>query len=407
MKQKLYLIMGCLLLANTPKVIAQCEGGRYANEIFNETVSTVTYSDTFSQQMDIYQPTGDTFSARPLIILAHGGSFIGGSRTADATVDSLCVRFAKRGYVTASIDYRLSTLSNMISTDSTLPIDEVIKAVSDGKAAIRYFVKDRATTNTYRIDTNNIFIGGNSAGAVLYMHVGYIDSLGACPSYIQTAMNNNGGFEGQSGNAGYTTKSRAIISLAGGLNKVSFVSAGGKPSVNCQGDQDAVVPYTCGYPNFGSSSFPITVHVLLCGLGSLEPQYVAESINHMSMVFPGAGHVPWDSDPAELNTVDSFVTVFLYNFVCSGPLTINGMRVNTEVSLFPNPASDVVNVRSTQPVSEITMYDGMGRTVFQANDINQMNYEINTSRLAKGLYVVKMRFANGDNTPVVRRIVVE
>lgn len=405
MKKKLYLMMGCILMLQAPKAVAQCAGGRYLNQIFSESVSTVTYS-TDTMMMDIYEPTGDTSSARPLIILAHGGSFIGGTRTADATVDSICVRFAKRGYVTASIDYRLSTLGNMISSDSTLPIDEVIKAVSDGKAAIRYFVKDRATSNTYKIDTNNIFIGGNSAGAVLYMHVGYLDSLGECPSYIQTAMAANGGFEGNSGNPGYTTKSRAIISLAGGLNKVAFVGPGDKPSVNCQGDQDAVVPYYCAYPNFGSSSFPVNVQVKLCGLGSLEPQYVAEGIYHWSMVFPGAGHVPWDSNPAELNTVDSFVTQFLYNFVC-GTVSVNQVNLNAEVSLFPNPASDIVNIKSSEFVNDITMYDEIGRVVLQASGINKTDYEINTAHFSKGLYFVKMRFSNENNSPVVKRIVLE
>jgi acetyl esterase/lipase len=127
--------------------------------------------------MDIYQPDGDTYAARPLIILAHGGSFIGGSKTDDATVVELCNRFAKRGYVTASINYRLGTLINLVSSDSTVPMGIVVKAISDGKAAIRYFMKDAATTNTYKIDTNNIFVGGNSAGAVLYMHVLYLSNL--------------------------------------------------------------------------------------------------------------------------------------------------------------------------------------------------------------------------------------
>jgi hypothetical protein len=91
MKQKIYLVIGCILMLQTPHVFAQCTGGRYINEIFNDNMTTVTYSDTFGLQMDIYQPAGDVLSARPLIILAHEGTFVSGDKGSDATVDSLCV----------------------------------------------------------------------------------------------------------------------------------------------------------------------------------------------------------------------------------------------------------------------------------------------------------------------------
>ena len=140
MKQKLYLILSCILLSQAVSVHAQtCADGRYYKEIFGYTMDSVIYSDTFGLKVDIYQPTGDTFSARPLILLAHEGTFVSGNRESDMTVDSLCVRFAKRGYVTASIDYRLGNIGSMIGPDSGYAINEVIQAVSDGKAAIRFF----------------------------------------------------------------------------------------------------------------------------------------------------------------------------------------------------------------------------------------------------------------------------
>ena len=265
-------------------------------------------------------------------------------------------------------------------------------------------MKDRATSNNYRIDTNNIFIGGNSAGAVLYMHVGYMQDTAGLPADIINALDSNGGFEGNSGNAGYTTKSKGVIDLAGGLNRVTFVQPGGKPSVNCQGDQDAIVPYTC------ADAYGGAIFVELCGLGSLMPRYTAESIYNMSMVFPGAGHVPWDTDPAQFNTVDSFVSVFLYNYSCPGmtePNSVSNVQSNTEVNLYPNPANDVLNLAASQAVKEISVYDETGRTVFQVSGINATRYAINTSHFSAGLYFVKMKFSDEDNAPMVKRIVIE
>ena len=57
--------------------------------------------------MDVYSPADDDFNSRPLIFFMYGGSFIGGSKTNPTMVD-LCETFAKRGYVTASINYRLA-----------------------------------------------------------------------------------------------------------------------------------------------------------------------------------------------------------------------------------------------------------------------------------------------------------
>ena len=407
MSKKFYafLVLWAFILMLGNKSYAQCPTGRYLyNGLFTSyTMVTDTYSTVYptTSAVDIYQPTGDTMAARPLIILAHGGSFVGGTRNDDVTVDSLCVHFAKRGYVTASIDYRLGNFLSMY-TDSSNAIDEVMKAISDGKAAIRFFVKDRATVNHYKIDTNNIFIGGNSAGAVLYMHVGYIDSMGECPTDIQTAMTANGGFEGNSGNAGYTTKSRAIINLAGGLNEVSFVSSGNKPSVNAQGDQDSTVPYNCAHPYIAIGYIGVT----LCGLGQLEPRYNALSIPHMSHVFPGQGHVPWSTDAGMFVTVDSMVQLFLYNLICT-PEGVTNVKTTPEINLFPNPANEVLNIRSSVAVNEVTIYDEVGRTIFTSNTQFAENYEINTSHLQKGMYFIRLKFADANYAPVQRKILVD
>ena len=401
MKRKIYsLAMLAIAAFSAGKANAQCPTGRYNSFMFpTYTVDSVVYSTPYNLKMDIYQPAGDALAARPLVILAHGGSFVGGTRQDDATVVDLCKNLAKRGYVTASIDYRLGNLVSMV-LDSTVAIDVVIKAISDGKAAVRFFRQDAATTNTYKIDVNNIYYGGNSAGAVLFMHAGYMRTMAEAPSYIQTALTANGGIDGNSGNAGYSSDGKAVINLAGALNNVSFINTGDIPSVNVQGDIDNTVPYICAYPLSGS------VHVNLCGLGTMEPEYVAKSIYHMSKVYPGDGHVPWSSDPLKFAQVDSMVTEFLYNVNCSA-VNVNDVSTATEVSLFPNPASSEVNIRSSELLNDVTVYDQTGRVVLNYGGINNKNYVLNTNALSSGMYLVKVHFDNENYTPIVKRIVIE
>ena len=142
-----------------------CGTPRYDTETFTAVTTTtdVTYGQNLdinntmqTLTMDIYQPTGDVAVTRPVLIFAHGGSFIAGSKT-NAEQVTLCTRFAKRGYVTATIDYRLGI---------GFPINQanaqkaVWRATQDMKAAVRFFRMDAATTNTYRADPNFIFVGG-------------------------------------------------------------------------------------------------------------------------------------------------------------------------------------------------------------------------------------------------------
>ncbi|HRN34848.1 MAG TPA: hypothetical protein PLQ53_11700, partial [Saprospiraceae bacterium] len=63
---------------------------------------------------DVYQPSGDTETARPLILYFHSGNFlpfpqnqsVSGTRS-DSTIVEMSRRLAKMGYVVASCDYRL------------------------------------------------------------------------------------------------------------------------------------------------------------------------------------------------------------------------------------------------------------------------------------------------------------
>jgi len=395
--------LGIFLLATIAyaQASAQCGNGRYWDELFAVTSDSVLYPPVYNQWMDVYQPVGDTLAARPVIILGHGGSFItgNGDRTNDPTIDSLCLRYAARGYVTVSIDYRTTDAISFL--DSANAVTEVIQAISDGKAAIRFFVKDRATTNTYHIDTNNIYVGGNSAGAVLYMHVGYLDSLGECPLNIANAMLANGGFEGNSGNAGYTTRCNAIINLAGALNMTSFIGPGDKPSVNAQGTHDNIVPYYCGYPLSGF------VHVNLCGLGALEPVYASNSIYHMSHIFPGDNHVPWSSDNVKLFTVDSMIRIFLYNFVCTGLNEVHTTANNPELQLYPNPATTLLHIRSEAALDDISVFDQMGRRVLAATATGRSDYELPTAGLPPAVYFVKITFQDAALPAAIRKVVME
>ena len=402
MKTKIYsLLFFCASMLMIQQTSAQC-GTRYHDLIFANVTKTadVTYSTSNSTtlKLDIYQPTGDTASIRPLIIMAHGGSFIGGDKGTDNVCTTICNNFAKRGYVTVDIQYRLGNALAML--DSANAITTVMKAISDGKSAIRFFRKDAATTNTYKIDPTKIFCGGNSAGAVLYAHCAFIDSINEAPVPLRSIINANGGIEGNSGNPGYPSEMTALINLAGGLNVPEFVGPGNKPSFNAQGSADATVPYYCANAQSGLTP------VRLCGLGAMEPLYQQYSLNHYSIVYPGEGHVPWQSNAAEMTQIDTTCANFLMQFVCSTSTGVNEIVNDNLVQVYPNPTNDMINIslKDINAYSNVQLIDATGRVVME-NKVTDALISMDVHHLAGGIYFVKIAKTNGAS--LIKKIMVD
>jgi len=306
---------------------AQCNG-RYQTEIFSSvSTTTVNYSDVYTDnahKMDIYTPDGDTEINRPLILFVHGGSFYLGDKT-DTECQDFCETFAKKGYVTASINYRLVSLLNVASflTNHDEQYEEVLKAVSDIKAAIRYFRKDFANGDTYGIDPNTIFTGGTSAGGITAIHLAYIDDISDLPTTpldIQAVLTSLGGIEGDAGNLGYSSEVSGVISFAGGINTLSWIDASDEPIVSIQGDADQTVYYNCG-PGLGNPSV-----LTICGAGEIHPQADLVGVINDRLTFAGEGHtwfIGGDSNPLFLQALD-FTKDFLYPLLpCNNTTSIS------------------------------------------------------------------------------------
>ncbi len=107
-----------------------------------------------SLQLDIYKPKNLTKPA-PLLVFIHGGGWTGGER-ADYKV--YLVAFAKKGYVTATVSYRLVG-------DSIYPA--CIEDISD---AVQWLFRNG---ERYGYDPDKIALIGGSAGGHLSLLAGY------------------------------------------------------------------------------------------------------------------------------------------------------------------------------------------------------------------------------------------
>lgn len=417
-----------------------CQSGRYASDVYSSVnlTSDIVYGSnlsfsgaTTSLTLDFYEPAADTSMARPLIIWVHGGSFQLGSKT-DVDVKELSNRFAKKGYACASINYRLG----FFPVDSVNAIKAVLRATQDLKASIRFFYKDRATTNTYKIDTTRIFIGGSSAGAITALHVGYLDKDCEIADYIDaTNLAALGGMEGASGNPGYSTKVAGVINLCGALGRYSWLEAGDVPLVSVHGTADATVKYNRGVVNPG---VPI---MYLDGSRMLLERSCALNHPHKLYTFPGAPHVPYAgtsaSQVAYMDTTANFVRDFLVHQLgctnmdlqpanppaeqailypinyCDGSpvnetcvLGLTEKTKETEMTLYPNPASGQVTINcESEGAKTIAVIDLSGRTVL-TREINGNGYVLSVRDLNKGTYFVRVLDHSNQKT-MMKQLIIE
>lgn len=299
-----------LILVAQAFVNAQCNY-RYQQEIFSNV--TVTSDIVFGANddvngnpvtllLDVYEPTGDTLSVRPILIMAHGGSFLGGTKT-DPDVVAICQSFAKRGYVTCSYEYRLGIAGIPNQTTAT---DAVFRAVQDGKAAVRFFRQDAATTNTYKIDPAQIFLGGSSAGAFIALHLAYLNTPAELPSTIDTTV--LGGMEGNSGNPGYASNVKAIVNLCGAIGDKAWIVPGDIPVCSMHGTQDQTVPYNHAML-YMLGIIPI---MQVDGSSVIHPYALSQGVDSWYYQWEGADHVPYLSSQAYMDTTLAFVSDFLF-----------------------------------------------------------------------------------------------
>lgn len=201
-------------------------------------------------QMDIFEPAGDTLQKRPLVIVCFGGGFLSGSKD-HWSIRLICEQLAKRGYVTAAIDYRLG----MNIFDSDLANRAVYRGLQDARSAVRFFRADAANADTYRIDPNHIFIGGHSSGAFMALHNAYLDKEIERPlstyEWVQDGQSipDQGCLDCAGDNTVYSGHANAIFSLAGALGFTSFIESGLDPKlVMFHSTDDGTVPYDSGGP---------------------------------------------------------------------------------------------------------------------------------------------------------------
>jgi len=306
------------------------------------------YTTNFDLKMHIFQPLGDTLSLRPVLIVAHGGGFISGEKEHDDML-AFCDTFARKGYVTATIQYRQGM--SILSANSGARA--VYRGLQDSRTAIR-FIKEKAAD--YNIDTNNVYFIGSSAGAFMALHNLYMNKENERPaaSYqigpTVTFVNPDdgpdlGSLDATGNNYVHNAHPKAIVSLWGALQDTTLIKEGDpdSPVFLVHGTADDYVYFNVGKP-FNISSLPATygsnpISKKLMNMSHTYETYFVDGAVHE---FYGVTNGMWDDDGPNVywDTVVTKVSQFLYEQ--HKPTAVFSTMIDSNIVVFTDESSDAV-----------------------------------------------------------------
>jgi len=323
-------LLTIILLTVSIQLVAQsnCNSDRYLNPIFNTTVTTGVYYATANPwgvipnedlYMDIYEPTNDALTKRPVIIWAFGGAYLVGTRN-QFPIPDYCTYYAERGYVCVSIDYRRGF--NTLDGDSAERA--VYRVAQDIRAAQRYLADN---ASTYNIDVNAMFLTGSSAGCVSGIHTAYMDDNERPPSSYGTFLEPSDlGCLDCIGNNNYNNQRvpvRGVINHWGAIGDPAWIENTNRddiPMLSFHGTADNVVPFGTGQP------FNLPIWPTLHGSSIIHQRLDNNNVQNHLVAWQGVGHEPEiNTNVAYLDSMYSWTTPWLYSIMKSDtPAPISG-----------------------------------------------------------------------------------
>ncbi|UZR95245.1 hypothetical protein [Chondrinema litorale] len=192
-----------------------------------QSFETLTYyqDDSTKLELDLFLPENSTAEKIPLVIFVHGGGFSGGNRGGGHSLGKF---LAPKGYAVASITYTLYMKGKNFSCGGILT--EKVKAIQIAANQLWLatgFFLDNA--EKYKINPEDVFIAGSSAGAETVLHANYWD-YNTMKMYDKPLPEN--------------FKYAGLISGAGAMMDINLITEESQiPSLFFHGNSDPVVPY--------------------------------------------------------------------------------------------------------------------------------------------------------------------
>ncbi len=392
----------------------------------------------------VYYPVDlDPGEKRPLVVLVHGGGFIGGTF---ASFFNNAEALAKLGFVAASVQYRLcKRVDCLVAGGLSFPcnvswgnslVPSAYIAATDVADAIRW-LQDHASD--YYIDPDRVVVGGHSAGAWTSLHMAFMDmdevteicpSCGVWPDYLADSLQTPDGI-------------RAVINMSGAILDTNWIDQeeADIDLMTIHGTHDGVVYYGTApvYPCCNTYAVPVE------GACPITARHRSLGGNTYLLTGQDYGHDVFEAGWWEQNEIqilwfigkslfsdasfDRHVSIQRSSPVlnCPPPFqpinpadacglpqqdpgivlfenlvsTTESALPQADVRVFPNPATDELFVEVSfsggkHPATwEFQMHNSMGITVLRKTDFRSTAGSIAVHNLPAGIYFVECRTPDG------------
>jgi hypothetical protein len=374
-----------------------CDGDRFLRQVFDSVIVTpdVIYGHNLSiggenidLKMDIYEPWGDTLSTRPVVFIVHGGGFTNGSKSKGRFV-KLSRKYAMKGYISVSIDYRLYDLD--YAPDSSLLKDAVVRGMGDLKASMRYMFEDAVLGNIYKVDTGNFFLCGVSAGAIIANTTAYLDDIDEADEQMKQIIISHGGMQGNSSlNTQYKPDIKAVFNSSGGLLAYSCIDEMDPSLISIHCPADTIMPYRKGWLKIMHN--PV---MEACGSYYLEKTASAVGLNNILIEAPGTGHLQYYFDSIYYDSMMMTSASMFQEIICSDsggsiPVAISEPDQLASLHIYPNPANQFINIKGIHS-GDMEIYNSSGILIKKETFNGE---RISISHLKSGMYFLKIRNAS-------------
>lgn len=488
---------------------------RYLDEVFSQVSITqdVMYGTNYSVMtgtpiltqlmMDVYEPMGDTASARPVVLFAHSGNFLPrivngtpiGTRW-DSAVVEICTRLAKMGYVAIAYSYRQgwNPITVDVNSRTATLLHANVRAIQDTRNVVRFLrAHTHRGSNDLRVDPDKIAVGGAGYGGWVALGTAYLhdfnelflprfffsDSVPPIPYVDPVLFGNLSGTQAAPWNfpnyPGYGSEVHFAFSMGGALIDTSWLQAGEPPCVAFHTTMDPLIPYLSGpivqHPgsllievsgsydlvrkanelgnnapflaaNF-SDGYTSAANRLNDGYEGLFPfdrPYVpglVDCADSSTTLYTWPESAPWDwwdeaafisdwnavpgqSVPGALANcnaltmnldmspekgrryIDSIIGYLAPRMALalSSPATthLDSELAEQSLQVFPNPSRGNVQLRlrdEALKITEIEVLDEVGRVVLSRKSLYVQEYTLAKTSLSSGLYLLRIRSANG------------
>lgn len=313
----------------------EVKGEKYGKMITQGIAKSVAEKD-IPLKMDIYLPELQA-ERRPLVVFVHGGAFYFGDKGAE-TMTTWCKNFAQKGYVTASVNYRLGFRLSKTSIQQC-----GYGAIQDLHAALRFLIEN---AGEYGIDTNKIFLAGTSAGSITALGVTFMTNS-TRPDFVFSSKLDKkmGNIESASNSLKHRVHIAAVANMWGALYDLDELNGHNVPVISFHGTEDNLVPFDHGYP-FSEVKGKLGEKMFDEMYGSKSIKHRLDSLHVRNEFYPleGVGHAPYQDKKGHPNEYYYFIQDKMMDFFYKEVAKVGKISHDGQNKLYYNLHQDVKDV---------------------------------------------------------------